>query len=395
MSEKKILTKNDVIFHPISSSELFWYDDRLFRIEKEHNCIFDLMNIKSNIIQPIYATNFCLDLNGIFYNFSTIANLYEHKIYHHRIRISELPKPRVKKMIIDLCKLMIETIPYNIIFTDIHEGNINDTIDGIKWLDYGAFSYLNDTTSKTAFVLVGYFVYKYLLDVNISDHEHICLNDIRNLGGDFATLVDLDFKQIKSWTQTINVINNISTNLEASHWSDNYSNTMDIDHPETLGTKGINIWNILQKLDYETVTDVACNKGYYSFLAAKKAKSVLGFDLIPACIDKALAFNENFKLPVVFGVKKIEDIYRNKMFETFRFKSDLVMALAIVHHISNVISPAEFVKMLHSICNKYVLIEDIGTMCVYQALFEQHGFVLQERLESTPSSRTLSLYRKL
>lgn len=393
----KPITVNDVVAHHASTLGLFWWQGKLLRIAKfGQEKIFQILEkVNSNLIQSGTKTKYLLDLQGIDSNTSKMVETYEHKVYKHRVRIQEMPSPHVIKFITTLCRMHIQMLEHGIIANDIHEGNVAETIDGFKWLDWGSFVNLNEHTAKVAFVLTSYFIHKYLLKSPVSDNEHICLNDIKGLGGPLSKMVDKDFTKVESWEELIQLVNAIPTSLEKSHWSENYSNAMDIDRPEKFGNKGINVQNLLQELDYETVTDVACNKGQYSFMAAKKAKSVIGFDIVPACIDAAQNFNEQFKLPTIFAVKTIEAIRDNKMFETDRFKSDLVIVLAIVHHIKSVISPTHFVAMLKSICNKYVLIEDIGSTEEYQSLFENNGFVLEKRLASSPEPRTLSLYRKI
>jgi SAM-dependent methyltransferase len=215
------------------------------------------------------------------------------------------------------------------------------------------------------------------------------------LGGPLWDISQKDFTKPSTWQEVSSFVKNFPITIPASHWSENYSNTMDIDHPEALGDKGVNVKKLLDELEYETATDVACNKGYYSFLAARKAKSVIGFDLVPACIKQAQEFNNTFKLPVVFAVKTIQSIIDNKLYEENRYSSDLVIALAIVHHVKNEMSSEKFAGLLTKLSKKYILIEDVDQQVEYQNVFSKLGFSLHKRLSSSPQSRTLSVYRKM
>ena len=396
---KVILTEQDIIRHSASSElncPLFWYQNRLMRSRTPYmRYTFDKI-LSSNIstIQSAVETEFML-------NFATTDGyrhtmpVYEHKVYTHRVRVQELPATQVKEFVSEICKLNAQLLEHDLIARDVHESNAVLTIDGIKWLDYGAIVEASPDSCTTSFVLCCYLVNKYILKKIKCNAYETCLDDVKKGGDIFAVLADRDFTKASSWLETAGAIENLPVELDKSHWSENYSNTMDIAHPETLGDKGKNVAAILEELDFETVTDVACNKGFYSFLAAKKAKSVIGFDLIPACIEIARTFNKQFKLPAIFGAKTIESVRDNKAFETIRYRSDLVMALAIVHHIRDVISQADFVKTLLSISNKYILIEDIDQVAIYEKLFLEQGCELVKRVNSTPSPRTLSLYKKL
>jgi len=396
---KQVLTLNDISRH-IASSELccplFWYQGRLLR--SYNLSMFTIFNkiLSSNIpaIQTATPTEFMLDFTGIDGS-DDIMPVYEHTIYKHHIRIQELPITYAKEFIANICKLNSELVKHGLIARDIQESNAVQTIDGFKWLDYGGIFENTPENSIIAFVLTSYLVRRWVLKSTQCNAYELCLDDIKNTNDILTSFIEKDYTTPEAWLELAQAISDIPVTLDKSHWSENYSNTMDIDHPESLQVKGINIANILQELDYETVTDVACNKGYYSFLSAKKAKSVIGFDLVSACIDMAYGFNRQFKLPAIFAVKTIESIRDNKWFETDRYKSDLVLALAIVHHIKDVISPSDFVKTLLSISNEYILIEDIDDMPTYERLFIDHGCELVKRVDSYPLPRTLSLYRKL
>lgn len=85
---------------------------------------------------------------------------------------------------------------------------------------------------------------------------------------------------------------------------------------------------------------------------------------------------------------------KNVKLEKLRFSSDLVLALAIVHHIKKVMPHEQFANCLADIAKKYIIIEDVGTQKIYQTQFENRGFKLEKRLTSYPKERTISLYVK-
>lgn len=394
-----VLTKDDIKYHEASSERftlLFWHNNRLLRsyLPQADYIFHRVKDANHPLVQPATLSEFTLDVTT-FGQKGAPSEVYEHKIYTHRIRIQEMPLTAAKTFVATLARFNADLLGHGLIAKDIHESNAVETIEGIKWLDYGAIVETSTDNCGTAFVLLSYLVQKYILRKLKCNAYETCLDDVRKSNDVMSTFADRDFTQPATWLEIADAVEKIPVALETSHWSENYSNTMEIDNPASLGLKGINVNSIIEELKCETVTDVACNKGYYSFLAAKHAKSVIGFDIVPACIGLAQNFQKQFKLPAMFAVKTIESMRANAAFETIRYKSDLVMALAIVHHIKSIVAPSEFVEMLLSISNKYILIEDIDQRDFYEKCFLEQGCELIKRVDSIPAPRSLSLYRKL
>lgn len=105
-------------------------------------------------------------------------------------------------------------------------------------------------------------------------------------------------------------------------------------------TKVISGW--LDEVNPETVWDMGANTGYYSRLAAQKGSYVISFDMDPACVKKNYTMVRKNKetniLPLLLdflnaspslgwgGTERISFFSRNR--------PDLVMALAIIHHLA-------------------------------------------------------------
>ena len=78
--------------------------------------------------------------------------------------------------------------------------------------------------------------------------------------------------------------------------------------------------------------------------------------------------------------------------EKERYSSDLVIALAIVHHIT--FKHITFAKLLADLTKKYLLLEDINTEKVYETHLTKYGLKLIKRINSYPGNRKLSLYHR-
>ena len=65
--------------------------------------------------------------------------MYKHKKYDHLIRIDEASHSRRKDFVQGICAMNAVAVACGIVCIDIHENNIFDTVDGIKWVDLDQF----------------------------------------------------------------------------------------------------------------------------------------------------------------------------------------------------------------------------------------------------------------
>ena len=413
---KKILKIQDVRLHHMASTyefPLFWYGNRLLRSCNIHGKqrLQKILALNLPTIQPAVETEFLIDLAEIpdiidksrlhresdIDGLDVISPVYEHKNYEHRIHIQETYLGMRKEMISAVCQLNAKLTEHNMIAVDVHEMNINVTIDGIKWLDYGSIKDIDEHNCLRSFVEIGYLLGRHFFNKYQDLQERLTIDVVKTFSEELANIAKMDFTKPETWIVLDEYVKSLPVpDLMPTHWSDEYTMTNEIDNPNSRNDKGKNYWSLLQDIEFDTVTDVACNKGYFGFLAAKKAKSVIGFDVDSKCICMADELNKEFKLPAIFAIKTIEEFINNENFETSRYKSDLVVALAIVHHLKIQKMPAvDFVNMLDSICNRYIILEDVDEAEVYETLFLERGYELVKRIDSSPVPRTLSLYRKL
>ncbi len=378
----------DITIHPISSNQhisiIYWYKGKLWRSPMPDYKITLAKAVKLPYVQSTVMTEHILIRDG------KRLPVYEHIHYPHRTRIQELPMPRAKDIILALCEINIEATKVGIICKEIHEANINDTLDGIIYLDMSGFRDANIPETQHSFTRVSAFTKQYL---NSKDP---------------ATLKALDYRKSKSWVKLRDLITKIKTKkLDSSGWFTGYSHEMDIYKP--INKKAEIVWEMLNSIDdYDTVTDVASNKGYYTLLAARKCKSAIGFEIDESCVDFATNLNRSeHQLPAIFSCATLQSLMSDELYEHDRYASDLIMALAIVHHLNKIVSPTGpkrfnkithqlFAKMLMKYSKKYILIENIGNdRGLYEAIFTKNNYELVDRQHNGPNKRHISLYRKL
>ena len=371
----------DITIHHISSERnkglLYWYKDKLYR---SPSTIYAPILAKASKLPHVQRT----ELTEHTFTFkSQEVPVYEHNIYPHRTRIQEMPSTKKKEFVEVLCDLNIEATKQGIICRDIHEGNINYTIDGIRYIDMTGFDLAHDDVCQYTFDAINYLTTTYL-KTNIDNWKN------------------KDYKTTQAWIELKDFVSQIDTGpLEASGWFTGYSHNMDIYNP--INDKAIAIWEMFDHVDgdVETVTDVGSNKGYYACMAARRFKSVIGFEIDESCVDFAIDLNNNkFKVPAVFGQTTIQNLIADKLFEHDRFKSDMIMAFAVVHHLNrmgNSVTHEAFGKMLMKYSKKYIMLEEIDEehSKVYHGLFTSNGYEVVDTRRHGPGGRQTVLYRKL
>jgi hypothetical protein len=152
-----------------------------------------------------------------------------------------------------------------------------------------------------------------------------------------------------------------------AYWEDYYDN--DIETPEYLADKENTIKEILREIKPARVLDQGANTGKFSEIACEFADKVIALEFDKDCVDlieRKITETKNEKLFTLLGDlsqtspdfgllgKEHPSIFK-------RAKSDLVMALALVHHLAlTKLIPFELITdLLFEFSSKYVLVEFI------------------------------------
>ena len=144
-----------------------------------------------------------------------------------------------------------------------------------------------------------------------------------------------------------------------------------------------NVFHLLKKLHPKRVLDLGANTGWYSTLAEHNGAEVIAIDIDEASIDKLYVNTKEQKLKIlplkmsfqdltreIYGLTydkptyKDRDFKRNPIFlkATERFQSDLVICLALIHHlILGLGLEIKFIfKILSDLTLKYLILEYIS-----------------------------------
>ncbi len=171
-------------------------------------------------------------------------------------------------------------------------------------------------------------------------------------------LFELFISTIKSWE---------SAHAFTEKWINYYE--QDIESPAYLTDKQNIITNWLAEINPKTVIDLGANTGLFSMIAAKTAEQVIAAEYDDTCVDKIeKQIQKNNLQNITTLVTDLSETspalgMLNKEYAPFieRGKSDLVMALALIHHlvIGKNLSMAHIVELFALLSNQYVIVEFI------------------------------------
>lgn len=145
---------------------------------------------------------------------------------------------------------------------------------------------------------------------------------------------------IKIIDHLISTIQGLTWKAENTVWDEYYDKWVD---DEYLKIKRNNVQLFLEKTGSKnTLLDLGANDGTFSFLATKKFKNVLSFDIDPACIEQNYLFSKKNEidnlLPLIVDFTNPtpaigwDNQERNSILDRIG-EVDTIMALAVIHHL--------------------------------------------------------------
>lgn len=308
------------------------------------------------------------------------------------IRIQELTLKQAKKLLCDQIDLCVECIKSGICLADIHESNILYWAGKSYFIDLNAFSNIDGHKGLPfSYVKMAYMVNKYLglkNEIKSSIYaDHITIKSYNDWSAhNYSNAQDLEL-----WLDFRNYVHSYKiANAKSTHWSDEYANDDD-KLKENKKTKIVN--SIISHIKEYSILDVGTNKGYYLNMFNNNYERLIGFDCDGKCIDIAESKYGNSK--TTFVKFNIEFLFGNTNKIIDRYKSDMVLALAVTHHFStNMVNATEAASTLALLSSKYILIEDIDNIDIYESVFSEAGFNKIKTVDSDPPRRKLSLWLK-
>ncbi|MEW6278331.1 MAG: class I SAM-dependent methyltransferase [Candidatus Eremiobacterota bacterium] len=134
-------------------------------------------------------------------------------------------------------------------------------------------------------------------------------------------------------------VQSIRLRVPRTEWSD-YQEWPSFDDPASWTIKQRHIGSLYEKLQPESVVDVACNLGWYATLAARRGVRVVAFDQDESCVSKLYLSARQENLPLtplcVDALRPTPSFGWNlEQFPSLlqRVRGDMVVALALIHHL--------------------------------------------------------------
>ncbi|HQO20966.1 MAG TPA: class I SAM-dependent methyltransferase [Acidobacteriota bacterium] len=134
-------------------------------------------------------------------------------------------------------------------------------------------------------------------------------------------------------------IDKISVPLEKTRWSDYSKDEVDLTTKETWIVKRKTVHDVIENIRPKTLLDIGGNTGWFSKLAAMYGSRVITTDYDDTCINKLYSNEEARKqkiLPLVLDFTNPTPAYGINLRcrpATERLRCDMVLGLAIVHHL--------------------------------------------------------------
>jgi len=304
-----------------------------------------------------------------------------------QVRIQECTRRQALQLVRSLVEFVIESLPGRVP-ADIHEGNFC-WWNGLVFVDLDAFQAAHDEQAAMAFVRIAYLLLRYVSGVSLVAHDRFDLVQLRRYEGwmsDVARGRKTGFNDIELWTTLRSMLDRLSVTNTATHWSDEYA--AGGGHPAKLAA----VAELVPPA--ATLLDLGCNKGYVTAMLADRFNYGLGVDVDEACID--LATEQYGCLKLNFARVDVDVFSQAQPVQIHtRFHADVVLALALTHHLDRAGHSVEYVAgLLARLSRDYLVVEDIVHVAAYAAQLRAHGFEVEQTVPSVPSGRTLTLWRK-
>ncbi len=157
----------------------------------------------------------------------------------------------------------------------------------------------------------------------------------------------------------------IPFNAPETEWSGYYDDYYSPDAMADWSPKQRNTFDILRRTPARSVLDAGCNAGWFSRMAAAESRHVVAFDVDETCVTRLYRGSRSDGLPIlplVMNLTKPSPAYgpdRQYPDAATRLRCDLVLALAMVHHLvfKQRMTFDAIVSRLGGFSNRWLLIE--------------------------------------
>ncbi len=362
------LRPEDIQFHSASvvdgAGRLFWYDGSLYRAIQDRYSPFYKDLFQTKRIEELFP-------NGLIQTSPAPVSLdgYNFVLKHRRIPFVsycvEWTAAMLKDAALLLCDLSLDLFERGLTLKDAHPWNILFDEGSPYFVDWGSIAALDEHTDWPYLEFRDRFIFPLLLlaagqstlvrnlmlDVvhraSRGDVFRLLLGRISLPGWlqsywDDKTLARASRKQSpKFFADLRQKIQSIPVEGVKTEWSSYDGPTEDLSatSPDAWPDKMRNVHDLLIRMKPSTVLDIGCNRGWFSDLAFREGAKVISMDLDEPSLTHLYhrVRKEHISiLPVLMDICLPTPAYGiNQGYDSARdrFQVDLVMALAVTHHL--------------------------------------------------------------
>lgn len=349
---------------------------------------FKAINCVTNKLHnEILNSNFYKDKENIFWpkikkldnyksNFNNALAYYETEYIYNILRYPEFTPLQFKEALIFLCDVC-EYCKNAGYFLRTHLWNVTFVRGSPYLIDIRDFEILGNQNWTVIFK--GHFRKK------IDNHCPIHANKFINNYEYIYNKLEMCSNNLQRIKEIINEIIPIDTNngvwssyhkerCKFLHISTEFNNELYNQIKNFKGgindkTKSVNLFTLIEKIKPKNIIEVGCNNGLYTFGASKYGPTI-GIDYDINAINEANNLNKKFRANCTFlhcnllnGPQLNLSFGENRAYGSIieRFKSEMLIAPAIIHHLFNQCNSTDkIIEIFNKIAEKYMLIEQIS-----------------------------------
>ena len=339
------------------AGKVFHYDGRVFRaISKEYAGIYRKF-LAMDSIQDIFKAGLIETwISDI--NLEGIELVLEHKKIPVLSSWSEWCSEMAKDATKEICQLNFELSKHGYITKDTQPGNIQ-FIDGTPyWIDFGSIVPID---SHGSFRFEEFRYHSFLpLWLNSKGFRNLATAMYKEVGMGFLKSTanrkpyrwfPIRYKMLHYNSQKKNelsskleslleYIDTLKINPDKSFWSDYGQGGMPpVNKTELFKEKASAVYNLLENISPGLILDMAGNKGWYAELATSLGHRAISFDIDDASVCNLYRRVKKQELPILPLVLNFlyptpaYSIGLGKASAYERLQADIVLALAITHHL--------------------------------------------------------------
>lgn len=438
--DKEMVFDNSSYVDP--HGRVFRYDEKIYRTIHPGSSDFVQQLFTSGTVQKLVSGGLLVDTTVSEEVFSGHAFVLHHRRIDRASYCVEWPFFLLKKAAVHTLKLSMELLsedmylqdayPWNIFFEGTQSVFIDFTSmvrseSNVLWPAYQQFCqfflfplylYSNNQGKITRALLhdylhgVGYRDFEKLVPAGFklthplmylkrivpeklgamaNRSERLNTKVISTSKGMYSSSEKLKNDRLRFYNDLLSDVEAIEIPGEKTRWTNYYE-----DEAKELNCKLELISAIFERIKPATVLDVGCNTGEFSIAAAKAGASVVSFDNDETCIERLARQADELKLRILPLVMDFSNPtpsfgWSAQQFPAApeRFKSEMVMALALIHHLvfHQRQSFERIIEGLLLYSDKWVVIEfvDISDSYIqrWSVPFEKYDWYTRDNFESS------------